>query len=289
MLPKAGREKWSSLEFSLDPTASILARKVPFEEHEHEWARTCFWFSCKSSFVWTIPFSCLLKLTRRKECFEQSHCLNSVYVLNCCDHGDRNVFLLHQLNYVHIFFVICVCICCIRGWRCEWAECEGVRHLFERNMRPSLCTALKKLKNILLTASPESSFYMDSQGKKTQQFLAHREFVSSLKWMWFEWDPETLNWAQGLHSCNSRLVQLSDFWLRSGCEWKTQIPDRRNTHPQEKNKLVIGYVVAHVNSSWSSWGPVWVQWPSAKGCVQISLENRLPLLGSPKIVFHSKG
>lgn len=107
VLPKAGREKWSSLEFSLDPTANILARKLPFEEHEHEWARTCFWFSCKSSFVWTIPFSCLLKLTRRKECFEQSHCLNSVYVLNCCDHGDRNVFLPHQLNS-HIFCSLCL-------------------------------------------------------------------------------------------------------------------------------------------------------------------------------------
>lgn len=154
---------------------------------------------------------------------------------------------------------------------------------------PSLCTAVKKLKNILLTASPESSFQMDSQEKKHQQFLAHREFVSSLKWMWFEWDPETLNSAQGFHSCNSRLVQLGDFWLRSGCEQKTRIPDCRNTDPHEKNKLVMEYVVADVNSSWSSWEPVWVQWPSAKGCVQISLENQLPLLGFPDIVSYSKG
>lgn len=149
----------------------------------------------------------------------------------------------------------------------------------------------KKVENHSLNSQPRELILDGFSGKKkkTQQFLAHREFVSSLKWMWFEWDPETLNSARGLHSCNSRLVQLGDFWLRSGCEQKTQIPDCRNTHPHEENKLVMEYVVAHVNSSWSSWGPVWVQWPSAKGCVQISLESQLPLLGFPKIVSHSKG
>lgn len=60
---------------------------------------------------------------------------------------------------------------------------------------PALCIAVKKVEKYSLNSQPRELILDEFSGKKKkkpQQFLAHREFVSSLKWMWFEWDPETL-------------------------------------------------------------------------------------------------
>lgn len=100
MLPKAGRKKWSSLVFSLDSIANILTRMriAKWVLNEHEWARTCFWFSCKRSFVGNIPLRCLLRLAGRKECFEQTRCLSSIYPLSYCDRGEGFFFLMAPMK-----------------------------------------------------------------------------------------------------------------------------------------------------------------------------------------------
>lgn len=109
---------------------------------------------------------------------------------------------------------------------------------------------------------------MDSQGKK--HFLAHREFARSLKWMWFEWDPESLTRLKAY-------IVVTWDWLKMVTF--NQLADCRNTDPHVRNKLAMGNVVADVNSSGSSWELVRVHWPSERVCVRIWLESQLPLLG----------
>lgn len=127
----------------------------------------------------------------------------------------------------------------------------------------------------MFSNSQTRELILDGFSGKKKQFFAHREFVSSLKWMWFEWDPESLTRPKAYIVVTWDSSKLAIFNLEVAVNrrpsWQTV-----GTLPPMWNKLVMGHVVADVNSSWSFWEPVWAQWPSERGCVPVCLESWFP-------------
>lgn len=259
VLPKAGREKWSSLVFSLDSTASILTRMRIARGvlNEHEWARTRFWFSCKRSFVGSIPLRCLLKLARREECFEQTHCLSSIYTLGYYDRGDGLFFSLHQWNCGH-FWVICL----LR--RSSQDELGGIWTCSAPLEKE--CVFSSEAEERSLAARAHSGWILSSRknnnNQKTKPFLAHRELFSSLKWMWFEWDPESLTQRKAhmavTWDCSKLVMSSLGAAVNRRPSWQVAGALTPCREKAGNGKCADG------NSP--SWEPAWAQWSAARWC-----------------------